>query len=44
MKLKVNVIKCVILGDSSVGKTSIINYYLTNKMKNTDTTLIIFFG
>jgi len=38
-EIKSYVIKCVILGDSSVGKTSIINYYLTNKMKNTDTTL-----
>lgn len=38
-EIKSYVIKCVILGDSCVGKTSIINYYLTNKMKNTDTTL-----
>ena len=32
-EIKSYVIKCVILGDSCVGKTSIINYYLTNKMK-----------
>ena len=38
-EIKSYVIKCVIIGDSSVGKTSIVNYYLTNKMKNTETTL-----
>tara|TARA_B100000902_G_C27017337_1_gene767862 strand:- start:146 stop:823 length:678 start_codon:yes stop_codon:yes gene_type:complete len=38
-ELKSYVIKCVILGDSNVGKTSLVNYYLTNRMKNTETTL-----
>lgn len=38
-EIKSYVIKCVILGDSSVGKTSLVNYYLTNQMKNTETTL-----
>ena len=38
-EIKSYVIKCVILGDTNVGKTSVVNYYLTNKMKNTDTTL-----
>ena len=38
-EIKSYVIKCVIIGDSCVGKTSIVNYYLTNKMKNTETTL-----
>lgn len=38
-EIKSYVIKCVVLGDSNVGKTSLVNYYLTNRMKNTETTL-----